>query len=102
MERKLGLNARLKRLEGAHKGPRNELERDARGINSPESIRKAAQHANACARDEGPIFEITEGGEVLCAVDAKPVTTWIQTGAERFYWMQMEWVATQPPLGRRA
>ena len=86
----MGLKGRLKRLERAPKGRRDEI---TRGLDSSESIRKAAQHANACARDEGPIFEITEGGEVLCTVDAKPVTTWIQTGAERFYWMQMEWVA---------
>jgi hypothetical protein len=63
-------------------------------LDSPESILKAAEHANACALEAGPIFEITPGvGGVLCAVDGKPVTTWIQTGAERSYWMQMEWIA---------
>ena len=75
----------------ARRGP--EAERRKRRAEEREQVRKAAEHANRCARGGWRPFEITESGDVLCNVDGLPVTTWVQTGAEVSFWMQMEWTA---------
>jgi hypothetical protein len=86
----VGLRRRLDRLEEA---ARPTLEDEREGLDSRESIRRTAEHANRCARGGWRPFEVTPDGDVLCAVDGKPVTTYRQTLAEEFYWMQMEWEA---------
>jgi hypothetical protein len=86
-----GLDRRLARIEDeARKGEvfEDEHERAKR----LKRIREAAEHTNRCRdKDEPPIFEITESGDVLCACDGKPVTDYHQTLAEQFYWMEVGW-----------
>jgi hypothetical protein len=77
----------------ARRGP--EDERRKRREEERERIRGQAEHANHCARGGWRPFEITEGGDVLCAVDGKPVTDSRQTLAEQTYWTQMEWEALE-------
>ena len=84
-----GLERRLARLEGIRLDPADEKEREARR----ERIRETAEHVNRCReRGKAPLFEIAENGsDVFCAYDGKPVTDWHQSGAEQFYWMEVEW-----------
>jgi hypothetical protein len=70
-----------------------EAERQKRREEEREEVREQAEHANHCAERGWRPFEITEGGDVLCAVDGKPVSDTRQTLAEEFYWTQMEWEA---------
>ena len=68
----MSLERRLRRLESEHAGPQ---ETDAEREERRNRLRADAEHANRCRdHDELPIFEITEGGAVLCARDGKPVT----------------------------
>ncbi len=48
---------------------------------------------NDTRRREGlePVFEITEGGDVLCTHDGRLVETWEQTLAEDWYRRQLAW-----------
>jgi hypothetical protein len=56
-----------------------------------KEIREAAEHANRCQDQREPLpFEITESGDVLCARDGRPVTTYRQTLAEVWYWEEVE------------
>ena len=85
----MSLERRLRKLEGEHTEPE---ETDAEREERRESIRAEAEHMNYCRdRDEPPIFEITESGDVLCARDGRPVTDSRQVLAERFYWMEVGW-----------
>jgi len=83
------LRKEVEQLEEGRGGPKDEREREV----LKRRIRETAEHMNDCARGGEPLFEITAEGDVLCANDGKPVTTWHQTGAEQFYWMEMEWSA---------
>jgi hypothetical protein len=86
-----GLERRLSRLEDRglqSEPPENDHEREK----LRRKIREQAEHANRCRdKDEPPIFEITEAGDVLCARDGRPVTDTRQTLAEEFYWMEVGW-----------
>jgi hypothetical protein len=86
-----GLGRRVRRLEEralAGDTPETEREREER----LELIRDGAERTNDRRRREGekPIFEITEEGDVLCAHDGKPVTSYYQTLAEDWYWEQLK------------
>ncbi len=83
----MSLDRRLSKLESEHTASgqtaaeREELRKRIRG---------QAEHTNYCrAKDEEPIFEITEAGDVLCACDGRPVTDPRQILAETFYWMEV-------------
>jgi hypothetical protein len=75
----------------ARRGWGPKAERQKRREEEREKVREQAEHANHCAGDGWRPFEITAAGDVLCAVDGKPVTDSRQTLAEQFYWMRMEW-----------
>ncbi len=83
------IHRRLKRLEDAGCPiPEGERQREE----EHRCIRETAEHINRCRdRSAPPLFEIDESGDVFCACDGKPVTTWHQTGAEQFYWMEVGW-----------
>ena len=83
-----GIERRLERLEDVLR-PEPEDEHAREELR--RKIRQTAEHINHCRDPKEPLFEITEEGDVLCAHDGKPVTTWPQTGAEQFYWMEVEW-----------
>jgi hypothetical protein len=91
------LGRRLSNLEARH-GERKEAAAEAE--ERRKEIRKHAEHANRCMGHriehdgviygkEGPLFEITESGDVLCTHDGKPVTNAHQTLAEEWYWMEV-------------
>jgi hypothetical protein len=83
------IERRLNRLEDAERpGPEDEHRREE----ERKRIREHAEHVNRCReRGKAPLFEIAENGDVFCAYDGKPVTDWHQSGAEQFYWMEVEW-----------
>lgn len=85
----MSFERRLRKLESEHAEPgETAAEREERR----RRIREDAEHTNHCRdRDEPPIFEITEAGDVLCARDGRPVTDPRQILAERFYWMEVGW-----------
>ena len=83
----MSLDRRLSKLESEHTA-------SGQTPGEAEERRKAhrrdAEHTNYCrGRDEEPIFEITAGGDVVCAVDGRPATDPRQILAERFYWMEV-------------
>ena len=81
------IERRIDRLEGEHAEPE---ETPAAGEERRQALRRDAEHINYCRdKDEEPIFEITEDGDVVCAVDGRPVTDSRQTLAERFYWLEV-------------
>ncbi len=81
------IERRIDRLEGEHAEPE---ETPAAREERRQALRRDAEHINYCRdKDEEPIFEIKESGDVLCAVDGRPVTDSRQTLAERFYWMEV-------------
>ena len=79
----------MSKLEGIPRpGPEDERQREE----ERKRIRETAEHINHCRdRDAPPLFEIAENGLVFCTHDGKPITTCHQTGAEQFYWMEVEW-----------
>jgi len=82
-----GLRGRIRRLEGEHAEP-EETPREAQ--ERRQYLREQAEHINYCrGEDEPPIFEVRDNGDVVCAVDGRPVTDPRQTLAERFYWMEV-------------
>jgi hypothetical protein len=84
----------LRRLEREHGGG-EARETPAEREQRRKLVREQAEHINRCRdRDEPPVFEITEAGDVLCARDGRPVTDPRQTLAERFYWMEVGWGGT--------
>jgi hypothetical protein len=85
----MSIEGRIRRLEGEHADPQ---EVPAEVEQRRQALRRDAEHTNYCrGRDEEPIFEITAGGDVVCAVDGRPVTDSRQILAERFYWMEVGW-----------
>ena len=86
----MGLERRLQRLEDA---ARLEVEEDERDREKWRAhIRHAAETSNRSREREGlePIFEIAEDGTVY-TFDGRLVDDWHQSGAEHFYWMEVEW-----------
>jgi hypothetical protein len=83
------LKRRVEKLVDEHTAPpETSTEREERR----KLIGEQAQHINRCRdRDEPPVFEITQNGDVLCTRDGRPVTEPRQTLAERFYWMEVGW-----------
>ncbi len=85
------IKRRLSRLEDADHRPGPE-EAERQREEERKRIREQAEHVNRCReRGMAALFEIAENGDVFCAHDRKPVTDWHQTGAEQFYWMEVEW-----------
>ena len=82
------LRKEVEELEAKRRRPEDDAERERQ----KREIRATAEHMNNCAHGE-PLFEITEDGDVFCAADGKPVTTWVQLGAEESYRDQLEWIA---------
>ncbi len=81
------IERRVGRLESEHAEPQ---ETPGEAQERRRALRQDAEHTNYCrGRDEEPIFEITAGGDVVCAVDGRPVTDPRQILAERFYWMEV-------------
>nr|MBA2618458.1 hypothetical protein [Rubrobacter sp.] len=79
----MNVEGRIRRLEGEHAEPE---ETPAEVEQRRQALRRDAEHINYCRdKDEPPIFEITAGGDVVCAVDGRPVTDPRQILAERFY-----------------
>ena len=78
-----------------HRLRRAELRMGSRGKGSfpegedLEKIRRAALHANRCAKGDPP-FVVTEEG-VYCSADGRPVTDLLQTGTEVMYWLEVGW-----------
>jgi hypothetical protein len=68
----MSIRRRLRALEEGHDKPAEDpLVAEARRT----QIREQALHTNRCqGRDELPLFEVTEDGDVLCARDGRPVT----------------------------
>ena len=87
----MSLDRRLSKLESEHTASGQtpgEVEERRQALR--RDLRQDAEHTNYCrGEDEEPIFEITESGDVLCAVDGRPVTDSRQILAERFYWMEV-------------
>ena len=89
----------VEELEAERRRPEDAAAREKQ----KREIRETAEHRNNCAGGE-PLFKITEDGDVFCAADGKPVTTWVQLGAEESYQQEMEWMAlslirgSEPPL----
>ena len=85
----MSIERRLSRLEAAGRpAPEDAREREE----ERKRIREMAEHMNTCSGG-AELFEITEGGIVLCAVDGKPITAYAQLCAEQDYWQEMEWMA---------
>jgi hypothetical protein len=80
-----GIERQLQRLEDSV-WPEPEDERDE----LKRGIQETTELINHCTEGE-PLFEITAEGDVLCAHAGKPVTSWHQTGAEQFCWMEVGW-----------
>jgi hypothetical protein len=83
------MRRRLERLEGAGRpAPEDERQREE----ERKRIRDEAARINSSREreDKEPLFEITEDGTVY-ALDGRLVDNWHQTGAELFYWQQVEW-----------
>ena len=84
----MSLKGRVDRLEG--RLPQEPKQTAAEREERRRCIREQAEHINRCRdRDEPPVFEITEAGDVLCARDGRPLTDPRQTLAEQFYWMEV-------------
>ncbi len=89
----MALERRLRRLEDAASfaspTPEDEQERQK----WRERIAYEANRMNEHRLREGrePDFEVTDGGDVFCTHDGRPVTEWNQTLAEDWYWQEIEW-----------
>jgi hypothetical protein len=83
-----GLERRLERLESIRHEPANERDREMWRAH----IRNSAESSNRSRAREGlvPIFEITDDGTVY-TFDGRLVDDFHQSGAEHFYWMEVEW-----------
>ncbi len=83
-----GLERRLERLESIRPEPADERD----GEKWRARIRHAAERCNECRKREHlePIFEITEDGTVY-TFDWRLVDDFHQSGAELFYWQEVEW-----------
>ncbi len=86
----MSLENRLRKLEEHRPGPDDAGERNREEWRV--RIRHAAEGANQERQREGlePIFEITEDGTVY-TFDGRLVDDFHQSGAEAFYWMEVEW-----------
>ena len=81
------IERRIDRLESEHAEPEETPEEVEQ---RRQALREQAEHTNYCrGKDEPPIFEITQDGGVVCAVDGRPVTDPRQILAETFYWMEV-------------
>jgi len=82
-----GIERRIGKLESESGGPQETV---AEVEERRQALRRGAEHANRCrAADEPPIFEVRDNGDVVCAVDGRPVTDPRQILAESFYWMEV-------------
>ena len=84
------VRCRLAKLEDAARPePQDEQERER----WRERILCEAKRMDESRHREGrePVFEITDGGDVFCTHDGRPVTEWRQTLAEDWYRQELEW-----------